>query len=100
DEAGVFAALARTHDLPFERPDPEAIEEDVFNAVGADYAKQHGVVGLRRDEHNRFMVGVTDPANVFLLDEVRRKVRRDITAIVVTPSDVVRVCEAMAGVKG
>ena len=99
DESAVYQALATVHDLPFERPDAESIQEDVFNAVGPEFARQHGAVGLRRDERNRFMIGLTDPANVFLLDELRRKVRRDVVAVVVTPSDIVRVCESMAGDK-
>ncbi len=97
DEEGVYRGLAQTLDLPFERPPADSLQEDVFAAVGADFAKQHGVVGLRRDEHNRFLVGMTDPSNVFLLDEVRRRVRRDVAVTVMMPSDIARVCEAMAG---
>src|SRR5687768_13272755 len=99
EESAVFQALAATHDLPFERPTHESIEEDVFNAVGPEFARQHGVVGLRRDSRNRFMIGLTDPANVFLLDELHRKVRREVVAVVVTPSDITRLCEAMVGDK-
>ena len=99
DEVAVYQALAKVHDLPFEHPTPDSIQEDVFNAVGGDFARQQGAVGLRRDERNRFMVGLTDPANVFLLDELRRKVRRDVVAVVVTPSTIARLCEAMAGDK-
>src|SRR5688572_14194964 len=99
DETAVYQALAKVHDLPFEHPTPDSIQEDVFTAVGSEFARQQGAIGLRRDDHNRFMIGLTDPANVFLLDELRRKVRREVVAVVVTPSSIARLCEAMAGDK-
>ena len=98
-ESAVFSALARIHDLPFESPDPAAIQEDVFNAVGLDFARQNGAIGLRRDDSNHFIIGVTDPANVFLLDELRRRVKRTVSPVVVSPSDIARICEVMAGAK-
>ena len=96
-ELAVFRALAHVHDLPFESPNPDTIQEDVFNAVGSEFARQNGAIGLRRDESNRFVVGVTDPANVFLIDELRRRVRRDVSPVVVAPSEITRICEALAG---
>jgi type IV pilus assembly protein PilB len=99
DETAVYQALAKVHDLAFEHPSTDSIQEDVFNAVGSDFARQQGAIGLRRDERNRFMVGLTDPANVFLLDALRRKVRREVIPVVVTPSSIARLCEAMAGDK-
>jgi type IV pilus assembly protein PilB len=39
------------------------------------------------------MVGISDPANIFLIDEVKRRIRRPIRLAVVAPADIQRVAE-------
>ena len=92
-EADVYRALAATLDLPFERP--TAADPAAASLVGNDFAKRYRVVGLRFDA-GRLVVGTTDPANVFLLDELRNRVGRDVTAVVVCPGDVARLSESFA----
>jgi type IV pilus assembly protein PilB len=41
------------------------------------------------------VVGMPDPNNVFLLDEIRRRTRCEVRVVVVTPTDVTRMCEQM-----
>lgn len=93
-ESQVLSALAETLGLPFESPDKTGVEQAAFDTLPVEYIRKQGVVPLRL-EGRTLVVGMTDPTNVFLLDEVRRKTRRDVRQVVVTPLDVNRIVELM-----
>jgi len=93
-EQQVLAAVAETLGLPFEQPERSAIDADAFNLLPADYIRQRLVVPIRFED-GTLVLAVTDPNNVFLLDEVKRKVKRNIRTVVTTPMDVARIVEQM-----
>ena len=75
DEVGVQQAVAEIARLPFERVDPNGV--DTFDLkslrkLGADYCKTNLVLPIRR-EGSRLVVGTANPDDVFLLDDVKRK---------------------------
>jgi type IV pilus assembly protein PilB len=93
-EAQILSAVAETAGVPFEQPERATVNPEAFNLLPADYIRQRLVLPLRFDE-NLLIVAVTDPNNVFLLDEVKRKIRREIKLVVTTPADIARVVEQM-----
>ena len=93
-EAQVLSALAESMGLAFETPDKSQVEQAAFDALPVDYIRKHLVLPLRL-EGKALVVGMVDPANVFLLDEIRRKTRRDVRQVVITSLDVNRIVEAM-----
>jgi type IV pilus assembly protein PilB len=93
-EAQILSALAETLRLPFEQPAREAVDANAFSLLPPDYIRKHFVVPLRF-EGERLVVGVVDPNNVFLLDEVRRKTKRELSSVVTTTADVGRIVELM-----
>lgn len=95
DEAAVQRAAAELVGLPFERITPQDIDERFLHKLGQDYCKAHGVVALR-EIGTRVVVGVVDPHNLFMLDEVRRKLHRTIKVVLVTAGDVAAALEAFA----
>ena len=94
-EAQILSALAETLGLAFEQPDKSKVDVQAFECLSPDYIRKHFVLPLRFDENKTLVVAMTDPANVFLLDEVKRKTRRDVRAVVTTTADVSRVVEQM-----
>jgi type IV pilus assembly protein PilB len=75
NEAKVQAVVAELARLGFERIDPKAkepIEPRAFQKLGQDYCRQNLVIPLRQ-EGNRVVIGTTSPDDVFLLDEVKRR---------------------------
>lgn len=75
DEHALQQGVAEVARLPFERVDftaDNAVDAKAFKRLGADYCKANLVLPLRR-EGARMVVGTTRPEDVFLLDEVRRK---------------------------
>ncbi len=93
-EAQILHALAETMGLRFEAPDKASVETQAFESLPADYIRKHNVVPLRHDGR-ALVVGMVDPANVFLVDEVKRKTKRDVKVVVITSADVNRVVEQM-----
>lgn len=84
-ESQILSALAETLSLPFETPDKAAVDPRAFEMLSTDYIRKHVTLPLRfegpeadgRDER-ALVVGMSDPNNVFLVDEVKRKVKRDV----------------------
>jgi type IV pilus assembly protein PilB len=91
-EAQVLAAVAETLGMAFEQPERPAVDADAFKLLPVDYIRQAQVIPLRFEE-NVLVVGVTDPNNVFLIDELKRKIRREMRFVVTTPADITRLIE-------
>ena len=75
-EDDVQKALATVLNLPFEIIDPKALDRRAHDLLSAEFMKARGCFGLRLDE-GRLTLGMVDPANVFLIDEVKRQDRRN-----------------------
>src|SRR5579884_3899805 len=71
-EAQILSALAETLGIPFEQPTREEMDKAAFELLNVDYIRKHLVLPIRF-EGERLVVGVVDPNNVFLMDELRRK---------------------------
>ncbi|HEX8521871.1 MAG TPA: ATPase, T2SS/T4P/T4SS family [Tepidisphaeraceae bacterium] len=93
-EAQILSALAQTLDLPFETPEKQHIDADAFGSLAPDYIRKQLVMPIRFDGQH-LVVAMTDPANVFLVDEVKRKTGKDIRVVVTTAADINRTVEAM-----
>src|SRR5665213_2862325 len=93
-EAQILSALAETLGLAFEQPSREEIETAAFEMLSPDYIRRQFVLPLRL-EGERLVVAVVDPNNVFLLDEVRRKTRKDLKTVVTTAADINRIGEQL-----
>jgi type IV pilus assembly protein PilB len=91
-EAQILSALAETLNLPFEVPEKATIDPEAFGLLPADYIRKHQVLPLRLEE-KVLVLGMADPNNIFLLDDIRRKTKRDVRIVVVTPADITRVLE-------
>jgi len=64
-----------TSNLSFEVPDRSEVEMRAFELLTPDFIRKHFVLPLRFDG-KMLVVGMSDPANVFLLDDVKRKTKR------------------------
>jgi type IV pilus assembly protein PilB len=98
DEEAVQRTLARTSGLPFERINYESdqpIDLRIFKRLGAEFCKANLVLPLRR-EGTRVVVGTTNPDDVFLLDEVRRRLgAAAVKHVIVTGFDIRGVLETL-----
>ncbi len=102
DEAEVYAAVAESETIGFERIDSDSVSPEarhLNDRLGSELMKRLGVACVRREDKTA-VVGVSDPSDVFLLDDLRRRLATEVRAVVVPPGDVLRLCESMAGEAG
>ncbi len=81
-EDEVQAALAESLNLEFVTIEAKRLDRRAFEFFPAEFMKSRGVCGVHFNE-GKLTLGMTDPADVFLLDEVKRRVNVKITKIVV-----------------
>jgi type IV pilus assembly protein PilB len=81
-EEDVQQALAETLGLKYEALDPKRLDRRAFDFLPTEFMKGRGCAGVHADEGN-LTLGMVDPADVFLVDEVKRRVNVKITKIVV-----------------
>ncbi len=93
-EGQVLSATAEMMGLPFEAITRDSIDNEAFQTLPPEYCRKHGVLAMRfEDDRKTLVLGVCDPANIFLLDELKRKTKKAIRTVVVAPVDVNRVIE-------
>jgi type IV pilus assembly protein PilB len=91
-EAQILSALAETLGLEFVTPKREEVDQRAFDLLPIDFIKKQSVLPLRL-EGRTLVVAMTDPANVFRIDEIKRKSKRDVKVLVTTAADINRVVE-------
>ncbi len=65
-------AVAESLSYPYEVIDPRRVDRRAFDYFGADFMKTRGCCALRMEE-GKMTVGMVDPTDIFLLDDLRRK---------------------------
>jgi type IV pilus assembly protein PilB len=93
-EAQILSALAETLAMGFEQPDRSQVDAQAFEMLPADYIRKQLVIPLRIDG-KALVIGMADPTNVFLIDEVKRRTKRDVRAVVVPGADITRLVEQL-----
>jgi type IV pilus assembly protein PilB len=98
DEIGVQQVVAELNRLPFERISPEddhAYDLKALNKLSQEFCKTQLVMPLRR-EGARLVVGTVNPDDVFLLDDVKRRLGvASIKHVLVTGYDIRGVIELL-----
>lgn len=93
-EAQILSAQAETLGLEFYTPGKEGVEQRAFDLLQPEYIRKQAVLPVKI-EGKTLVVAMADPANVFLIDEVKRKTKREVKVLVTTPADIARVVESM-----
>jgi type IV pilus assembly protein PilB len=93
-EAQILSAIADTLGLPYETPEKVHIDAEAFGCLDADFIRKQLVLPLRYD-NGSLVVAMTDPNNVFLIDEVKRKTKKNVKVVVTTGADINRIVEQM-----
>jgi len=82
NEEQVQRALAAVLRLPFEVVEFAKIDPKTFDLLPLDFIKQKGCIALRNID-GVLTLGLADPANVFLVDEIKRKINARAVKVVV-----------------
>lgn len=92
DEEKLMRCIAQAAGLPFERlqpsPDAPGFDGGLVQRLTADYCRKNEILPLRVDG-GRLVLGTSRPDDVFVVDDVRLRLKvRSIKVIVLPPSDI------------
>jgi len=88
-------AVAEYFKLPFQRVSISDIDPGVLGMLPQEYIKAKCVLPIRRDEDGIY-VGICDPADIFLIDDLKRRLRGNLQLVVVPPADINKIIEDLS----
>ncbi|HUU93526.1 MAG TPA: ATPase, T2SS/T4P/T4SS family [Phycisphaerae bacterium] len=97
-ETDVMACLAAEYHLDFVHVSQLDIPARVRDVLPPDFCRYHKVLVIDADyENNTVTVATSDPANVFMLDEVRRRVDGRVKLAVTTIAELTKAIDDLLG---
>ena len=94
DEVAIQQGVADIRRLEFERIEPDAVEMRYLERLGQEFCVENGALPLRTSG-SRLILGVANPDNLLMIDEVCHKLRVQVKSVVVTQRDIARVIEEL-----
>jgi type IV pilus assembly protein PilB len=86
-EHAVMECLAESYGVPFARVTPRLADPRVIDALPREFIDQHGVLPLFSVDHT-LTVAVSEPANLFLVEEIERLSGRKAQIVASTAGDI------------
>jgi type IV pilus assembly protein PilB len=89
----ILMAKARLYGLEFRHLGPENVEKKAFEKLDIDFIKSSGVMPVAIEE-DTLLVATSEPANVFAIEDVKRKTQMNLQVVVCSTQDIETVCES------
>ena len=83
----VLKAYAEQLGVPFVTLDRASVDESALRLIPQAHAQRYNAVPIKRNG-NRLTVAMTDPNNVFAIDDIRMITGMDIEPVLATPEDI------------
>ena len=97
DEMLAMKTIADYFKLPFLRISSADVNLDVLDLLPIDYIKNKYVLPLTRDGE-AVVVGISDPADIFLIEDIKRRIKGPLKLVVIPAEDIqTAVAEATIG---
>ncbi|MEM6507676.1 MAG: ATPase, T2SS/T4P/T4SS family, partial [Planctomycetota bacterium] len=90
----VMEAVADSYGMPFARIDASMVDATLTETLPLDFCEKQGVVPMFLVE-GRLTVAVSDPANVFITEEISRMTEHQVQLVAATLEDIRAVLAAM-----
>jgi len=95
NEMVALQAVADYFKLPFRRVKPDEVDPGTYALLPANYITSKKVLPITRDEEG-VVVGMSDPADIFLIDDLKRRLRMPLRLVVTPREDIDKVAEEMS----
>jgi len=95
DSTQALQAVAMYFKLPFLRIVAGDVEQRAFGLLPVAYCKAKMVLPIRKSEQG-VVVALTDPADIFLIDDIKRRIDGPIKLAVAPQGDILRVIEDLS----
>jgi len=89
----ILRAKAELYGYEFKRIAPEQIDRKAFSLMDIKYIRANHVMPVRIHEDGTLLVAMTQPSNVFAIDDVKRQTGMAIDVVVCTSEDIEAACE-------
>jgi len=93
-EIQALQALATYFKHPFVRLTAEDVDLNVFGLLPVSYLKSKRVLPFRSTPGG-IQLALSDPADIFLIDDVKRRLRGQVQLVVAPPGDILKVVEEL-----
>ncbi|HEQ60540.1 MAG TPA: type II secretion system protein GspE, partial [Firmicutes bacterium] len=80
-------AMGQQHGLQYLRLSEYEIDPEVIGSISEDMATKYRIIPVDRT-NNTLTVALADPANIFLLDDIKLRTRMEIIPLISLPSDI------------
>ena len=87
DESTVLEALAGAYDIPFVCDTARLADPRVIEELPRDFLEEHGVLPLFLI-NGMLTVAVSEPANLYLLEEIERRTGHSVQIVAATAKDI------------
>ncbi|MFI4859728.1 MAG: GspE/PulE family protein [Phycisphaerales bacterium JB063] len=94
-EAQVMEAIAQSYGVPFAKISPALIDPKTLEVLDREFCEKHLIVPLFLVE-GRLTIAVSEPANVFIAEEVERITGQQVQVVASTPADIRQALASMA----
>jgi type IV pilus assembly protein PilB len=91
----ILKAKASMYGMEFQRISPEKVNKLAFEKLDPDFIRNNNVVPVDI-EQDCLLIATSEPANVFVLEDVKRQTKMDIKTIVCTPEDIENICSSFS----
>jgi len=95
DEMVALQAVATYFKLPFMRLNVADVDVNVMNLLPVEYLKAKRVIPITRDKQS-ILLGIADPADIFLIDDLKRRLHGPIRLVVTPFGDIMRAIEELS----
>ncbi len=95
DTITALQAIAAYFKLPFMRVAAEDIDSDIFASLPVDYLKSKLVIPIAK-QNGQILVGIADPADIFLIDDIKHRLGHGIQLAVAPPDDIIRAIDSLS----
>jgi len=91
----ILAAKARLYGLEFRQVDPTTVTKEAFEKLDVEFIRSNSVcpIGL---EGETLVVATSDPTNVFVIENVKRRTQMNLQVVVCNSETIEAVCESFA----
>jgi type IV pilus assembly protein PilB len=94
-EPDIAMARAGLYGLEFRRIEPEAVDRDAFNRLDVEYVRSNRIMPISiRDQ--TLVIATSHPADLFVIEDVKRQTRMNTETIVCLDSDIDKVCDVLS----
>jgi type IV pilus assembly protein PilB len=94
NEDDILEARAKQHGMELRHISPETVDRDAFKKLEIDFIRNNGIVPIAIEE-DTLVVAISDPANVFAIDEVKRQTEMELDVVVCSTEEIEAVCAAL-----